>query len=160
MLSATSRRALLGGIATGLTSATAGCLGDDPPVAHCSGFGEDTATGPLRKVGTLDGREQVSLGILVSEDAPTTDEMTAIVVRNRDGDLVADVPLRENRDMSDLEPDIDPTFGDTGGELYAVQLGQPPQHAALDVQIVDSNGTAVDSASYRFNCYRPDGELP
>ncbi|WP_200840270.1 hypothetical protein [Halorubrum sp. JWXQ-INN 858] len=121
-------------------------------------MGEDD--GPLIRAGTLDGDELVSLGVVVSRDAPRDDRFAAVVVRDRDGGLVADVPLRDNRDMSDLDTDVDPKFSGSDGELYAVPLGPPPQHGDVTVSVVDENGTALSTAEYRFNCYDADGNLP
>ena len=159
MPSTPSRRKLLTGIAAGLTVTSAGCLGSDPVPARCSGRGDHREDGPLRRVKVVRGDEQLSLGILVDEDAPTDDSIAAVTVRDRDGDLLADVPVNDNRNMSDLEPDVDPAFSDDG-ELYAVVLGPPPQHGVVDVAVVDSDGEAVQSASYEYNCYRPDDGLP
>lgn len=147
------------GLATGLAVATAGCLGAESTTVRCSGYGENPTTGPLVQVRTLEGAEQVSLGIVVSDDAPADDDLTAIVVRTRDGDRLADVPLRDNRDMSDLDPADHPAIR-ADGELYAVPLGPPPQHGFVDVGVVGADGTVADAASYRFNCYSPDGDLP
>ena len=108
---------------------------------------------------TIDGDEQLALGILVDEDAPADDSIAAVVVRNRDGDLAADVPIMDNREMSDLEPDIKPYF-DESGELYAVPLGPPPQHGVFDLEVVDPDGEVVQTVHYRFNCYDSDGKLP
>lgn len=161
MPSTYSRRSIVAGIAAGVAGSLAGCLGDDSPNANCSGYGDlGEDTGPLFRVGTLTGHEQVSLGISVSADAPASDEFTSIVIRNRDGDLVADVPLRDNREMSDLEPSVKPFFDRDDAELYAVPLGPPPQHGRFTVEIVDDTDTPVSSGSYRFNCYDADGELP
>lgn len=62
----------------------------------------------------------------MSQDTPRDDRFMAIVVRERDGDLVADVPLWSNRRMSGLETDVDTKFGGSNGELYVVSLGPPP----------------------------------
>ena len=159
MPSTSSRRKLLTGIAAGLTVTSAGCLGSDSVTARCSGRGDHREDGPLRQVKIVRGDEQLSLGILVDEDAPRDDSIDAVTVRNRDGDLLADVPIVDNRDMSDLEPDVDPAFSDDG-ELYAVVLGPPPQHGVVDVAVVDSDGEVVQSASHEYNCYRPDEGLP
>lgn len=159
MPSSPSRRKLLAGIAAGLTVTSAGCLGSDPVTARCSGRGEHLEDGPLRRVKVVRGDEQLSLGLLVDEDAPTDDSIDAVTVRDRDGDLLADVPINDNRDMSDLEPDVDPAFRDDG-ELYAVVLGPPPQHGVVDVDVVGPDGEVVQSASYEYNCYRPDDGLP
>lgn len=154
----TSRRRLLAGLAAVTTGATAGCFGDESPTARCSSEGVTSDNGHLRDVNPIRGDEMVSLGILVSEEAPSNDDVAAVVVRNRDGDIVADVPIRDNRDMSDLE--VDGSFGSKGGELYAVPLGPPPQHAVLRAESVGSDGNVTDSMTVQFNCYRSDGKLP
>ena len=92
--STTSRRGLLAGLVAGLPVAAAGCLGSGERLANCSSRGEHFEDGPLDHVKTIRGDEQVALGILVDADAPADDSIDAVVVRNRDGDLVADVPLR------------------------------------------------------------------
>jgi len=161
MPSTLTRRSILGTVGICLTGGVAGCLSDDERISNCSAQGiggEDD--GPLINVGTLDGDKQVSLGIAVSQDAPRDDRFAAVVVRDRDGELVADVPLRSNRRMSDLDTDVDPTFGGSNGELYAVPLGPPPQHGEFTVSVVDENGTARSTMEYRFNCYDADGDLP
>lgn len=161
MPSTLTRRAALGAISACLSGGIAGCLSDDGRIANCSAhgnMGEDD--GPLLRVGTLDGEELVSLGVLVSSDAPRDDRFSAIVVRDRDGGLIADVPLRDNRNMSDLTVDVDPKFSGSDGALYAVPLGSPPQHGNITVSVVDEHGTAQSTAEYRFNCYDADGELP
>jgi len=83
-----------------------------------------------------------------------------IVVRDRDGEFVVDIPLRSNRGMSDLDTDVDPKFGGSNGEPYAVPLGPPPQHGEFTVSVVDENETARSTMEYRFNCYDADGDLP
>ena len=159
MPSSISRRDFVTGLAAGLPIAAAGCLGSDEVIARCSSQGENPGNGPLERAKVIRGDEELALGILVDADAPTDESVDAVVVRNRDGDLVADVPIRDNRDMSDLEPDIDPSLGEDG-ELYAVQLGPPPQHGNFDLEVVDPEGEVVQTVGTRFNCYEPDGELP
>ncbi|AXR78092.1 hypothetical protein [Natrarchaeobaculum sulfurireducens] len=159
MPSNTSRRTFLAGLAVGFTATSAGCLGSDPTTARCSGRGDHREDGPLRRIKVVRGDEQLSLGILVDEDAPTDDSIAAVTVRDRDGDLLADVPITDNRNMSDLEPDIDSALGDDG-ELYAVVLGPPAQHGVVDVAVIDSDDEIVQSVSYEYNCYRPDDGLP
>ncbi len=95
----TSRRWFIGAILLGLSGILAGCLENDPP-ARCSGLSEGNIDGPINHVKMLTGDEKVSLGTLVSADAPIRSEYDAIVVRDRDGGLLADVPLRRNRDKS------------------------------------------------------------
>ena len=157
MPSSYTRRSLLAGLAASSVAATAGCLDGEEPIARCSSRGRFTE-GPLVAASPLDGTEQVSLGILVQDGTAADKDAAAAVVRNRDGDLVADVPLDDNRMMSRLDPADHPKFDD--GELYAVPLGPPPQHAALSVEIVDADGTVRDEGSVRFNCYDYDGDLP
>lgn len=155
------RRSVIAGVAAGLVGSLAGCLGDDGPNANCSGYGDHGAdTGPILRVSTLTGHEQVSLGIAVSSDAPASDAFTSIVVRDRDGNLVADVPLRDNRNMSSLDPSVKPSFDRGDAALYAVPLGPPPQHGTVTVDVLDDAETPVSSVEYRFNCYDADGDLP
>ena len=159
MPSTTSRRGLLAGLVAGLPVAAAGCLGSDERLANCASRGEHLEDGPLEDVKPIDGTERLALGILVDADAPSDDSIAAVVVRNRDGDLVADVPIADNRDMSDLDTDVDSYFrGD--GELYAVPLGPPPQHAVFDLEVLDPDGEVVQTVHIEFNCYAADGELP
>lgn len=153
-----SRRDLLLGVG-GLMAATAGCVGDDGPTARCSSYSEGRGQ-HLRRVGPISRNEQVSLGVLVSTRATQSDEFDAVLVRDRDGDLVASVPLDENRDMSGLDPDDFGRFSAATGELYAVPLGPRPQHAVLTVSVVGPNGDRLDTIEHRFNCYDPDGSLP
>lgn len=161
MPSTLTRRSIFRTVGICLTGGVAGCLSDDEPISNCSAHGiggEDD--GPLINVGALDGDEQVSLGIAVSQDAPRDDRFATVVVRDRDGELVADIPLRSNRRMSDLDTDVDPKFGGSNGELYAVPLGPPPQHGKFTVSIVDESGAALSTMEYRFNCYAANGDLP
>ncbi|SFC00365.1 hypothetical protein SAMN05444422_103447 [Halobiforma haloterrestris] len=159
MPSSISRRDFVTALAAGVPIAAAGCLGSDEAIARCSSQGANLEDGPLERAKVIRGDEELALGILVDADAPTDESADAVVVRNRDGDLVADVPIRDNREMSALEPDIDPAF-DEDGELYAVRLGAPPQHGDFDLEVVDPEGEIVQSVHTRFNCYDPDGELP
>lgn len=157
MPATTSRRGLLAGLAAGLPVA-GGCLGSGERLARCASQSRTLEDGPLERADVIDGTDQLALGILVDGDAPTDDSIAAVVVRNRDGDLLADVPIEDNRDMSALEPDIDPYFDD--GELYAVPLGPPPQHGVFELQAVDPDGEVVQTMRYQFNCYASNGELP
>ena len=61
--------------------------------------------------------------------------------------------------MSYLEPAIDPSF-DEDGELYAVPLGPPPQHAVFDLEVLDPDGDVIQTVHLEFNCYDANGELP
>ncbi len=83
-----------------------------------------------------------------------------MIIRNRDGDMIADIPLRDNRNASEISPDIHPRYRDGEGELYAVQIGPPPQHGNFLVEIWDHEGEILDSMEFRFNCYTDDGNLP
>lgn len=154
-----SRRSVLVGSITAGTVALAGCLGDDGPTAHCSSYSEIPDGEWVRDVGPVGGEREVSLGIVVSPDAPTDDAIEALHVRDVDGDLLESVPLRDNRDMSELDPADEPKFDDDG-ELYAVPLGPRPQHAILSIEVVDADGEVLETVDHRFNCYDPDGELP
>jgi hypothetical protein len=154
-----SRRTLLAGLAGGLAT-TAGCLGDDDPIARCSSRGEGTATGHLRRVAPIRGDEEVALGVVVSETATDAERFDAITVRDRDGDLIAAVPLDDNREMSRLSAEEHPVVSADGGELYAVPLGPPPVHGDLVVSLVTPDGGRIARAELRFNCYAYDGDLP
>ncbi len=59
---------------------------------------------------------------------------------------------------SQLDPDADPALDE--GELYAASLGPPPQHGSVSVEIVDDDGTVVETYTYRYNCYAYEGDLP
>lgn len=151
-----SRRSVVVGFGVALTGAIAGCLGDDSPVASCSSRA-GTADN-ITRVMPLQGTDQISLGIVVPENIPSDGDFTDLVVRNRDGGMVADIPLRDNRYMSETDPAFPSSIPD--GELYAVPLGPPPQHGEYSVELVDADGTVVSNATTRFNCYAWDGELP
>lgn len=154
-----TRRTFLGSVA-GAVGVTAGCLGDgdDGPTARCSSHSEGPG-GHLQQVVPIGGENGISLAVVVSEESTRSEELDVIEVRNRDGDLLASVPLDDNRSMSDLDPsDHDKLRGE--GELYAVPLGARPQHGVVTVSITDPDGETLESVDLRFNCYDPDGELP
>jgi hypothetical protein len=154
-----SRRAFVGSIAAGL-SLTAGCLGDGEVIARCGSEGVGSGDQTLRRAAPIQGSERIALGILVSEQAVTDDASHAVRVRDSDGDLVASVPLMDNRDMTRLDPADHPFFEGAGGELYAVPLGPPPVHGEYTVSLVGPEGTRRSTLSIRFNCYADDGRLP
>jgi hypothetical protein len=114
----------------------------------------------LREVAPISGDERVALGILVSDRAVAEEMYHAVSIRNSDDDLVASVPLVDNRGMSDLDPDEYSVFGSRGGELYAVPLGHPPVHGTYAVSLVSTGGEQLATARLRFNCYTEDGTLP
>lgn len=151
-----TRRSVLAGIAGGITMMTAGCLGDDSPIASCSSSG--VIDSPIQQVIPVQGSDQISLGIVVDGEVPSSTEYENIVVRNRDNDLVADIPLESNRYMSETDPNFPTSMPD--GELYAVPLGPPPQHGDVTVELVDAEGTVTSVSETRFNCYATDGDLP
>jgi len=157
----TTRRKILGGIAGSAIGILTGCVGDDPTLARCSARieGQEEAAADIQ-VGRIDGDEELALGIVVPEEYPTSNEFDSIVVRNRDQDLVADIPLRDNRGMSSLDPDDYPNLPRSDGELYAVTLGPPPHHADLTIEVHNPDGGVHHTTEYRHNCYSPEGELP
>jgi len=78
MPSTLTRRSILGTVGVCLTGGVAGCLSDDERISNCSAHGiggEDD--GPLINVGALDGDEQVSLGIAVSQDVSGDESIRA-----------------------------------------------------------------------------------
>ncbi|WP_128478661.1 hypothetical protein [Halorussus pelagicus] len=154
-----SRRELLGGVA-GLLTLSAGCLGAEESVAHCSSRSNGGGNEYLRRVAPIDGDEQVSLGLLVAEEATHSEDFIAVRVEDADGSLVASVPLDENRDMSELDPEDHNIFASNTGELYAIPLGPPPQHGRFTVAAVGPDGDRLNSIEFQFNCYSPDGSLP
>jgi hypothetical protein len=154
-----SRRAFVGSVAAAV-SLTAGCLDDRELIAQCASRGVGSGDQTLRKVAPIQGSEQIALGILVSEQAVTDDASHAVRVRDSDDDLVASVPLMDNRDMTRLDPADYPFFEGEGGELYAVPLGPPPVHGEYTVALVGPEGTRRSTLSIRFNCYADDGSLP
>jgi len=154
-----SRRELIAGVAAAVT-ATAGCLGDEELIARCSSRGVDTGSQYLREVAPIRGEDQVSLGILVSDQAVTEERYHAVRIRDSDDELVASVPLMHNRGMSGLEPEDYSVFGSSSGELYAVPLGPPPVHGEYTVSLTDPDAEQIATASLRFNCYAEDGTLP
>jgi hypothetical protein len=153
-----SRRALLGGIAGG-SGLVAGCLGTED-VGHCSSEGLGSGSQHLRRVAPIEGDEQVALGVLVSEEAAAGGAGRAVTIRDRDGDLVTTIPLSDNRDMSELDPDDYSIFTSEEGELYAVPLGRPPVHGEYAVALIAPNGEERATVRLRFNCYAADGTLP
>lgn len=157
----TTRRKLIGGFVASGIGVSAGCLGGDSTIARCSARtqGQEEAAADIQ-VGRIDGDEELALGIVVPEEYPTSDEFDSIVVRNRDQDLIADIPLRDNRGMSSLDPDDYPILSSSDGELYAVTLGPPPYHADLTIEVHDPDGETYHTTEYRVNCYTPDGDLP
>lgn len=154
-----SRRDFLVGVAGGL-SATAGCLGTEETVARCSSRGEGSGSQHLRRIAPIRGDEGVALGILVSERAVTDETHHAVRIRDPDDDLIASIPLLDNRDMSSLDSGDYSVFGSEEGELYAVPLGPPPVHGEFTVSIVNPQNSQITSARIRFNCYAYDGGLP
>ncbi|MDS0298634.1 hypothetical protein NDI76_07760 [Halogeometricum sp. S1BR25-6] len=154
-----SRRAFLGGVAGG-SGLVAGCLGTEN-VAHCSSEGLGGGSQHLRRVAPIEGDEQVALGVLVSEEAAAEGAGRAVTVRNRDDDLVTTIPLSDNRDMSELDPDDYSIFSPEEGELYAVPLGRPPVHGEYTVALIGPDDDDVRATvRLRFNCYAADGTLP
>lgn len=161
-----TRRGLLAGIALVPTAATVGCLGDDT-LARRASFGrgiDETTERHLLDVAPLRGEEQLALGILVDEDAPRDPDVAAAVVRDREGDVLADVPLRNDRDVSRLADELhslDESLLDDGdGERYAVILGPPPQHGVVEVHVVAPDGEVLDGLAFECNCYADEGHLP
>lgn len=153
-----SRRTFLIGMASGV-SATAGCLGSEQDIAHCSSRGDVTGS-ELRRIAPIDGDEQVALGILVSSEAVGDDPHNVIEVRDSDETLITSIPLAENREMNQLDQSNHPIFASAEGELYAVVLGPPPVHGVLTASLVTSEGEQLSTATLRFNCYSNDGSLP
>jgi hypothetical protein len=102
----------------------------------------------------------VALGILVSDQAVTGEAYHSVRVRDSDNNLVASVPLLNNRAMSRLDPADYAVFGSDSGELYAVPLGHPPVHGEYTVSLVNPETDRIETASLRFNCYADDGTLP
>jgi hypothetical protein len=116
-----SRRELIAGVAA-TVSATAGCLDNKEFIAQCSSRGGGSGSQYLREIAPIRGEEQVSLGILVSDQAVSGERYHAVRVRDSDDNLVGSVPLISNRGMSELEAKDYPIFGSSSGELYAVPL--------------------------------------
>ncbi|WP_435345048.1 hypothetical protein [Haloarchaeobius sp. HRN-SO-5] len=114
----------------------------------------------LLEVAPIRGDEQVALGILVSDRAATEEAYHAVRIRDSDDNLVASVPLFNNRGMSSLDPEDYAVFASSGGELYAVPLGPPPVHGEYTVSLIGSDAAQIATASLRFNCYAGDGTLP
>lgn len=154
-----SRRKFLVSAVGGL-SATAGCLGNEANIARCASEGEGAESPHLRRVVPIEGADQVSLGIVVSPEAVHEDQYHTIVVRDRDGELIASIPLADNRDMNRLTSDDFPILGSADGELYGIPLGPPPVHNEFTTSIITPGGGAVATETIRFNCYSNDGSLP
>lgn len=154
----TARRKFLSTVLVAVSSVIAGCFNEDTPKARCAGTGDGDFDGPLRRVQTITGQETILLGILVDDEITEKNEHNAILVRNREDTLVAEIPLLENRGMNRLDPEDYPAFSNDG-ELYAVTLGPPPQHGNLTVELVDENSDVIQSVTQQFNCYSQDGEL-
>lgn len=154
-----SRRTFISGIAIG-SVLTAGCLGSREMVARCSSRGVGSGSQYLRGVAPLGGEDEIALGVMVSRGVPGNERFHAIDVRDRDGGLVASIPLMNNRAMNRLDPEDYPVLGSEEGELYAVPLGPPPVHGDFQVSLVDAAGETVAVAEIRFNCYSSDGSLP
>jgi hypothetical protein len=114
----------------------------------------------LRRIAPIRGEEQVAFGILVSDQAVTEEMYHAVRIRNGADDLIASVPLMDNREMSGLDPEDYPVFGSDSGELYAVTLGPPPVHGEYTVSLISADGERIATARARFNCYAEDGTLP
>lgn len=146
--------------AVGGLSAAAGCLGRESSIARCASEGRGAASQHLRRVAPLEGADQVSLGIVVSSEAVHQEQYHSIVVRDRDGELVASIPLADNRDMNRLTPDDFPILASEDGELYAAPLGPPPVHGEFTISVVTASGEPIATETIRFNCYSDDGSLP
>ena len=154
-----SRREFLAGASSGLVLLS-GCLGNDDSIARCSSKGNTGGTQHLNAIAPIKGENQVALGVMVSETAISNEAFEAIVVRDRDGELVVSIPLDTNRGMSRLDPADFPVFSSEGGELYAVPLGSPPQHGSFEVSLVDPVGDPLETGEIQFNCYSYDGDIP
>lgn len=154
-----SRRALLAGV-TGILTVTAGCTDGGDILARCSSRGTGSDSEHLRRVAPIRGDERVALGVLVPETAVTDDRYHPIRIEDGSEDLVASIPLVDNREMSSLDPSDVSVFTSATGELYAVPLGPPPVHGAYTVSLVSSDGEQLASAGKGFNCYAEDGALP
>jgi hypothetical protein len=154
-----SRRALIAGL-TGIVSVTAGCTDNGELLARCASRGVGSESPHLRGIAPIRGEEQVALGVLVSEQAITEEMYHAARIRDGADELIASVPLMDNREMSSLDPEDDPVFGSDSGELYAVPLGPPPVHGEYTVSVVGPDGEPLATARTRINCYAENGELP
>jgi hypothetical protein len=154
-----SRREVIVGVAATVTG-TAGCLSDEELVARCSSRGVRSDSQVLREIAPIQGERQISLGIVVSDRAVSEERYHAVRIRDSDGDLVASVPLVNNREMSSLDPEDYSVFGSSSGELYAVPLGRPPVHGEYTISLTDPDSEQIASASVRFNCYTEGGTLP
>ncbi|MFC7021260.1 MULTISPECIES: hypothetical protein [Haloarcula] len=143
-----------------MLSATAGCLGTEEFIARCSSRGVGSGSQHLREIAPIEGDERIALGILVSEQAVSSQLYHTVRIRDSDDTLVASVPLMSNRGMSSLDPEDYPVFGSSSGELYAVPLGPPPVHGEYTVSLMGSEGEQIATTRLRFNCYAEDGTLP
>jgi hypothetical protein len=141
-------------------SLLAGCLDSENVIARCASQGVSSGSEHLRRIGVVQGEEQISLGVLVSEEAAVDEAYHAVRIRDSDDALVASVPLLDNRDMNRLEPDDYPKFSSGSGELYAVPLGHPPVHGEFTASLVGTEDDELATANITFNCYADDGTLP
>jgi hypothetical protein len=139
---------------------TAGCLGRDSNIARCASQGGGSESEHLRQIVPIEGAEQVALGIVVSTAAVQQDQYHVVDVRNRDGELVASIPLAANRDMNRLTQDDFPVLNSAEGELYGVPLGPPPVHGEFTASLVSPEEDTIATATTRFNCYSDNGSLP
>lgn len=152
-----TRRNVLSTVAAGTVTAMAGCLGvfDDSEVtARCSTRG--TFSENLRAT-VLDGDKQVAIAVAVEH------AQGRVTITDRNGNIVADIPLDGEHRSSSLESEVKSSFADDFGEeaeIYAVPIGKPPQHGIMNVSLVDQDGNTLGTNELRFNCYTPDGELP
>ena len=137
-----------------------GCLGDEDSIARCSSRGTTSGTQYLRDIAPIKGENEVALGVVVSQSAIQNEGFDAITVRDRDGELVASIPLDDNRDMNRLDPADFPVLSSEDGELYAIPLGAPPQHGEFEVSLVDPAGEPVETGEIHFSCYSYDGAIP
>ena len=161
-----SRRSFLTTLTIGIAGTTAGCISgvgvfgdsDDSVKADCT-TEADPGGEILLDIAVLEGDEEIGIGVVVPYQVPGNDNMEAIVIQDRNEDIVADIPLRGNRDSSDVDPDISREIT-VDGELYTFLIGRPPQHGVLDFQVINPEGDVLDSAKFRFNCYSSDGEIP
>ncbi len=146
-------------VAVGMMSITTGCIGGDKYSSRCSSRGVGSDSQHLRSISLIRGDEEVSLGVLVSEQAVSEDTFHTVRIRNAAGDLISSIPLMENRNMSRLDPEDYNIFSDSG-ELYAVPLGSPPVHGEFTVTVLNSDDEQIATAQKRFNCYAKEEYLP
>jgi hypothetical protein len=154
-----SRRQFLGGVTASL-AVTAGCLGSEDQSARCSSESVGYTEKQINAVVPIIGDDQVALAIGISTETVEQSEKYTLVVRNRDDELVASIPLDSNREMSRLSHEDYNFLGPDDGELYAVLLGQPPVHGEYTVSLLDSDEQRLESVEMRFNCYDWDGSIP